>query len=121
MVHGISAPGLSARPYFKRFTDDAIDLCDVFSSFSPQGRATLHEISRLMGLPGKPKGFDGSEVERYFREGKIKEIADYCETDVVGTYQLWLRYELFRRTLGQDLFEASQQNLMDFMKSRPKR
>jgi hypothetical protein len=22
----------------------------------------------------------------YFREGKIKEIADYCETDVVGTY-----------------------------------
>jgi predicted PolB exonuclease-like 3'-5' exonuclease len=33
---------------------------------------------------------------RYFREGKIKEIADYCETDVVGTYQVWLRYELFR-------------------------
>ena len=74
-----------------------------------------------MGLPGKPKAFDGDEVERYFREGKIKEIADYCETDVVGTYQLWLRYELFRRTLGQDLFEASQQNLMDFMKSRPNR
>jgi predicted PolB exonuclease-like 3'-5' exonuclease len=44
-----------------------------------------------MGLPGKPKGFDGGEVERYFREGKIKEVADYCETDVVGTYQLWLR------------------------------
>jgi predicted PolB exonuclease-like 3'-5' exonuclease len=46
---------------------------------------------------GKPKGFDGSEIERYFREGKIKEIADYCETDVVGTYQVWLRYELFSR------------------------
>jgi hypothetical protein len=27
-------------------------------------------------------------VERYFREGKIKEVADYCETDVVGTYQV---------------------------------
>ena len=33
-----------------------------------------------MGLPGKPKGFDGGEVERYFREGKIREIAEYCET-----------------------------------------
>jgi hypothetical protein len=43
-------------------------------------------------------------VESYFREGKIKEIADYCETDVVGT--MWLRYELFRGTLGQDEFEA---------------
>jgi predicted PolB exonuclease-like 3'-5' exonuclease len=68
-----------------------------------------------MGLPGKPKGFDGSEVERYFREGKTKEIADYCQTDIVGTYQLWLRYELFRGTLTQNVFEMSQRNLADFM------
>jgi predicted PolB exonuclease-like 3'-5' exonuclease len=68
-----------------------------------------------MGLPGKPKGFDGSEVERSFREGKIKEIADYCETDVVGTYQVWLRYELFRGTLSRDAFEASEQDLADFL------
>jgi predicted PolB exonuclease-like 3'-5' exonuclease len=36
MVHGVVAPGLSARPYFNRYTDDAIDLCDVLSSFSSQ-------------------------------------------------------------------------------------
>jgi len=60
-----------------------------------------------MGLPGKPKGFDGSEVERYFREGKIKEIADYCETDVVRTYRVGLRYELFPGTLSGDAFEAT--------------
>jgi hypothetical protein len=30
----------------------------------------------VMSLPGKPKGIDGGEVERYFHEGKIKEIAD---------------------------------------------
>jgi 3'-5' exonuclease len=115
MVLGVAAPGLSARPYFHRYTEDAIDLCDVFSSFSPQGKASLHEISRVMGLPGKPKGFDGGEVERYFREGKIKEVADYCETDVVGTYQVWLRYELFRGTLSLDAFEVSQRNLADFL------
>jgi 3'-5' exonuclease len=107
IVHGVSAPGLSARPYFHRFSEDALDLCDVFSSFSPQGKATLHEISRVMGLLGKPKGFDGGQVERYFREGKIKEIADYCEPGVVGTYQLWLRCELFRGTLSQTAFEIS--------------
>jgi predicted PolB exonuclease-like 3'-5' exonuclease len=49
-----------------------------------------------MGLPGKPKGFDGGEVERCFNEGKIKEVADYCETDVINTYRVWLRHELFR-------------------------
>jgi 3'-5' exonuclease len=84
----------------------------------PQGKATLHEISRALGLPGKPKGFDGGEVERYFREGKIKEIADYCETDVVGTYQMWLRYELFRGTLSQYAFEGSQSNLANFIDRR---
>src|SRR5215471_9451754 len=115
MVHGVSAPGFSARPYFNRYTEDAIDLCDVFSSFSPQGKATLHEISRVMGLPGKPKGFDGGEVERYFHEGKIKEIAGYCQTDIINTYRVWLRYELFRGTLSQDAFGASERDLADFM------
>jgi predicted PolB exonuclease-like 3'-5' exonuclease len=71
-----------------------------------------------MGLPGKPKGFDGSEVERSFREGKIKEIADYCETDVVGTYRVWLRYELFRGTLSEDAFEASESKLANFVEAR---
>src|SRR6478752_6797430 len=33
MVCGVAAPGLVTRPYFHRYTDDAIDLCDVLSSF----------------------------------------------------------------------------------------
>ena len=57
-------------------------------------------------------------MERYFHEGKIKEIADYCETDVVNAYRVWLRYELFRGTLSQSAFEGSQQNLADFMNAR---
>ena len=40
MVNGISAPGLASRPYFNRYTEDAVDLCDVLSSFSSQGKAT---------------------------------------------------------------------------------
>jgi predicted PolB exonuclease-like 3'-5' exonuclease len=69
MVHGVSAPGLSTRPYFHRYAEDAIDLCDALSSFSPNAKATLHEISRIMGLPGKAKGIEGGEVERYFLLG----------------------------------------------------
>jgi 3'-5' exonuclease len=29
MVHKVPAMGLSLRPYFNRYTDDAVDLCDV--------------------------------------------------------------------------------------------
>ena len=63
-----------------------------------------------MGLPGKPDGIDGSEVERYYREGRIKEIADYCETDIVNTYRVWLRYELFRGKLTEMEIRASEAN-----------
>ena len=38
----------------------------------------------------------GADVEQYYRQARIREIADYCETDVVNTYRVWLRYELFR-------------------------
>ena len=64
MAHGVAAPGFYARAYFHRYTDDAIDLCDVLSSFSSQAKATLHELCRVMGLPGKPDGINGAEVEK---------------------------------------------------------
>jgi predicted PolB exonuclease-like 3'-5' exonuclease len=118
MVHGVTAPGLSARPYFHRYTEDAVDLCDVLSSFSSQGKATLHELCRVMGLPGKPDGISGAEVEKYYRDGHIREIAEYCESDVVNTYRVWLRYELFRGRLSDAEFQATEANLIDFIKAR---
>ena len=111
MTHKVSATGLSLRPYFNRYTDDAIDLCDVLSSFAPNAKASLHELCRVMGLAGKPQGMDGGEVEKYYREGRIKEIAQYCERDVVNTYRVWLRYELFRGKLTKESYEASEANL----------
>jgi len=118
MINEISAPGLSARAYFNRYSDDAVHLCDILSLFSFQGKASLNELSRIMGLPGKPDGIDGSQVFRYFREGKIKEIADYCETDIVNTYRVWLRYELFRGRLNESEHSASEDNLVTFIKAR---
>jgi 3'-5' exonuclease len=118
MVHSVAAPGLSVRPYFNRYTDDAIDLCDVLSSFASQGKATLHEICKVMGMAGKPDGIHGGEVERYFLEGRIKEVADYCETDLVNTYRLWLRYELFRGHLTNSELDASEANLFEFIRQR---
>ena len=121
MVNEVSAPGLSARPYFHRYTDDAIDLCDVLASFNSQCRATLDEICRLMGMPGKPDGLCGSDVETYFRDGRIKEIADYCESDVINTYRLWLRHELFRGGLDQNKYEESELRLKAFLEDRQRR
>jgi predicted PolB exonuclease-like 3'-5' exonuclease len=71
-----------------------------------------------MGLPGKPNGISGADVEKFYLEGRIREIAEYCESDVVNTYRVWLRYEHFRGRLSISEFEASEATLLDFIKAR---
>lgn len=108
MIHNVFAPGLHSRAYFHRYTDDNVDLCDVLSSFSFGAKVKLDELCRTMGLPGKPDGIDGSQVKAYFSAGRIQEVADYCKSDVINTYRLWLRHELFRGRLDQSQFEFSE-------------
>lgn len=112
MIHHLSARGLFRRSYFNRFTEDALDLCDVLSSY---GAATpkmkLDELCKLMGLEGKPDTIDGSRVADFYRQGRIKEISDYCVSDVINTYRLWLRYQLFKGELTHDEFKRSEDNL----------
>ena len=71
-----------------------------------------------MGLPGKPDGMNGAEVEKYYRDGQIRQIAEYCESDVLNTYRVWLRYELFRGRLSDADFLASEATLIEFVKAR---
>jgi predicted PolB exonuclease-like 3'-5' exonuclease len=71
-----------------------------------------------MGLPGKPDGITGAEVEKYYRDGHIRDIAEYCESDVLNTYRAWLHHELFRGRLSDAEFQASETSLVEFVKAR---
>jgi hypothetical protein len=61
---------------------------------------------------------DGAEVEKYYRDGHIRQIAEYCESDVLNTYRVWLRHELFRGRLSDAEFRASEADLGEFVKAR---
>jgi predicted PolB exonuclease-like 3'-5' exonuclease len=117
MVNRVSAAGLQVRPYFNRYYDDALDLCDVLGSYASQAKVKLDEISKILGLTGKPEGVDGSRVEGMVLAGQIAEVAAYCETDVVNTYRVWLRYELFRGRLSDNGLRASEANLIDYIRA----
>jgi 3'-5' exonuclease len=56
--------------------------------------------------------------QSYYREGRIREIGEHCESDVVNTYRVWLRHELFRGRLSAVEFEASEAAFVDFIKTR---
>ena len=68
-----------------------------------------------MGLPGTPDGIDGSQVETYFNADRLQEVADYRRSDVINTYRLWLRHELFRGRLDQNQFEFSERDVGRFL------
>jgi 3'-5' exonuclease len=118
MINRVSAPGLECRRYWYRYSDDCLDLYDALASFGAGGKVSLNDLCRALGFPGKPEGMDGSEVDRYVQEGRIGEVAAYCETDVISTYRVWLVYELFRGTMTRAEFDASEANLMEFVGQR---
>jgi 3'-5' exonuclease len=118
MVNRISAAGLQVRQYFHRYTDDALDLCDVLGSYVPGGKVKLDEVSKILGLPGKPGEVDGSRVEEMVQTGQIAEVARYCETDVLNTYRVWLVYELFRGAITTKDLDWSENQIHEFVASR---
>jgi predicted PolB exonuclease-like 3'-5' exonuclease len=118
MVNRVSATGLQVRQYFHRYTEDALDLCDVLGSYAPGGKVKLDEVSKILGLAGKPEGVDGSRVEEMVRAGQIEEVARYCESDVLNTYRVWLVNELFRGSITDKQLEWSEAQIREFVASR---
>jgi len=118
MVNRVSGAGLQVRPYFHRYTDDALDLCDILGSYVPGSKIKLDEVSKIMGLTGKPDGFDGSRVEEMVLAGRIEEVARYCETDVLNTFRVWLIYELFRGAITNEQLNWSETQIREFVASR---
>jgi predicted PolB exonuclease-like 3'-5' exonuclease len=87
--------------YIGRYHMRHCDVMDLLALYQPRNNAPLDDMARLLGLPGK-LGMDGSQVWGAFREGRIGDIRAYCETDVVNTWLLYLRFLLMRGAVSRD-------------------
>ena len=86
--------------YLSRFHSRHTDLMDVLAGYQMRAAASLDQVAVLLGFPGK-LGMSGARVWDKFRDGAIGEIRDYCETDVLNTWLVYLRYELMRGNLDE--------------------
>jgi len=89
--------------YLSRFHDRHTDLMDVLAAYQPRASAPLDEIASLCGFPGK-MGMDGSKVWDNYARGDIQSIRDYCETDVLNTYLVYLNFQRNRGQLDQQQY-----------------
>ena len=55
-----------------------------------------------------------------FQQGKLEDIRNYCETDVLNTYLVYLRYELMRGHLDAAGLKREETLIRDMLKSANK-
>lgn len=111
MLHGIAAPRywdtgdgeqtFRWNNYLSRYHWRHLDLMDVLSSYQFRAVAPLDEVAVMLGLPGK-LGMHGSKVWDAWLEGGVESIRNYCETDALNTFLIYLRFELMRGRLGPE-------------------
>jgi 3'-5' exonuclease len=106
--------------YLSRYHWRHVDLMDVLSAYGASGRASLENVSQLLGLPGK-LGMSGADVWPAYRRGDLASIRNYCETDVLNTYLIFLRFQLLRGELDakQHAYEVLQVDALLEQSDRP--
>ena len=93
--------------YISRYHMRHVDLMDLLALFQPKNNVPLDQVAKLIGLPGK-LGMDGSRVWDAYCAGRVQEIRDYCETDVVNTWLVFLRFQRFRGLIDAEAYAAEQ-------------
>ena len=91
--------------YISRYHMRHCDVMDLLSLYQGRAVAPLDEIAQLLGLPGK-LGMDGSQVWDAFQAGRLADIRNYCETDVVNTYLVFLRFQAMRGSVTAEQCRA---------------
>jgi predicted PolB exonuclease-like 3'-5' exonuclease len=114
LKHGIQAPAYwetgdrdreyRFNNYLSRYHWRHVDVMDVLSGFQPRARAKLDAVATMLGFPGK-MGMSGDKVWDSYCAGELAAIRNYCETDVLNTYLVYLRFQHMRGLLTDSLLE----------------
>lgn len=122
LVHGVAAArywdtGEDDREfkwnnYLNRFHARHTDLMDVLAGYQLRAAAPLDQLATLLGFPGK-MGMSGADVWNQYLAGKLEDIRNYCETDVLNTYLIYLRWELLRGSLAEKAYAKECQRVRE--------
>ena len=126
LLHGVQSPrywehgdedrSFRYNNYLSRFHWRHIDLMDVLAGFQGRARAPLDAVATMLGFPGK-MGMAGDKVWDCFLNGGIRDIRNYCETDVLNTYLVYLRFQYMRGHLDDKDLELEYRCVSDVLEA----
>lgn len=100
--------------YVNRFHTKHLDLMDRLSQYGASRREAMDVVASLYGLPGKTD-VDGSMVGGLVSNGDWQTLSIYCESDVMNTWLIYLRWLRLTGKLSSQDFNAWQQQSYDYL------
>jgi len=73
-----------AKPWDK----EVYDTCIEWKGTSGKDKSSMDFVCKALNIEGK-NGMDGSQVYDYWKEGRYKEISEYCDSDVIRTREIY--------------------------------
>lgn len=102
--------------YVNRFQTRHLDLMDRFSQYGASRREAMDVVASLYGLPGKTD-VDGSMVGALVAADDWQTLSTYCESDVINTWLIYLRWLRLTGKLSSPSFDHWQKQSIDYLKS----
>lgn len=93
--------GFQKFDYLHRYSEKHIDLIDKFSFGLWGNKQKLDIIASLCGFAGK-QDLDGSQVVPMVQAGEWQKLRTYCESDVLNTWLLYLRWLMLYGKISHD-------------------
>ncbi len=94
--------------YVNRFQTRHLDLMDRFSQYGASRREAMDVVASLYGLPGKTD-VDGSMVGDLVIQNDWHTLTTYCESDVMNTWLIYLRWLRLTGQLSSPAYNYWQQ------------
>lgn len=128
MYHGLSAASLFDQGeidhqkrynnYQNRYHHRHIDVMDVMAMFNGRNFQKLDDISHLMGYPGKfnPLGY---RIPELVKMQQWSALASYCESDVLNTWLLYLRWALLKGQLSREDHQWWVRSTIKYLQQQP--
>ncbi len=91
-----------------------LDLLDHMSDFGSVRGVKMDHLCASFGLPGK-YDVSGNQVFELYFNGDMAKIDEYCQSDTLNTYWLFLKYELLRGNINLSDYANYLGSMMEYL------
>lgn len=128
MYHGLSAPSLLDQGeikqqrrynnYQNRYHDQHIDLMDALAMFNGRNFQKLDDVAQIFGFAGKQQQ-KRYHVPAHIQNNDWKSVATDCESNVLNTWFIYLRWMLLKGQLAKDTHQHLIMQTHDYLANQP--